>query len=80
MARISRADKIMVDGWRALDTTQSMSPQITRMVDVAWIDPTDLLVLGAPDKDAAIAPFRVSEDASQIIHCGANRTTGTPSS
>ena len=66
LARISRADKIMVDGWRTLNTTQSISPRITRMVDVAWIDPNDLLVLGAPNKDAAIAPFRVAGDASQI--------------
>ena len=66
LARISRADKIMVDGWRTLNTTQSISPRITRMVDVAWIDPNDLLVLGAPSRDAAIAPFRVAEDASQI--------------
>ena len=78
MARISRADKIMVDGWRALNTTQSMSPQITRMVDVAWIDPNDVLVLGAPDKDAAIAPFRVTEDASQISSCGGVGQLGCP--
>jgi len=70
MARISRADKIMVDGWRGLNTTQSISPRITRMVDVAWIDPNDLLVLGAPNHDAAIAPFRVTEDASQITSAG----------
>jgi len=70
MARISRADKIVADGWRTLNTTQSISPRITRMVDVAWIDPNDLLVLGAPNNDAAIAPFRVTEDASQITSEG----------
>jgi hypothetical protein len=67
LARIIRADnKIMVDGWRLLDTTQTNMQQIDRIADVAWLDATELMVLGAARTDAAYAPFRVVEDASQI--------------
>ncbi len=62
----SASDKIMVDGWRPLDTTQTSMPPIGRIADVAWLDATELLVLGAADATTAYAPFRVVEDASQI--------------
>jgi hypothetical protein len=67
LARIVRSDmKVMVNGWRVLHTTQSKMPQISRMTDVAWLDATELLVLGAADPNTALAPFRVVEDASRI--------------
>jgi hypothetical protein len=66
LARIIRADKIIVDGWRPLDTTQSNMPLIARIADVAWLDANELLVLGAADADSAFSPFRVVEDASRI--------------
>jgi hypothetical protein len=67
LARIIRSDKkVMVNGWRVLHTTQSNMPQISRMTDVAWLDATELLVLGAADPNTALAPFRVVEDASRI--------------
>ena len=48
LARIVRSgDKaITVDGWQALDPTQKNMPPVTRMTDVAWLDATNLLVLG----------------------------------
>jgi Lipoprotein LpqB beta-propeller domain/Sporulation and spore germination len=71
LARIIRADnKIMVDGWRPLDTTQANKPQIDRIADVAWLDATELMVLGTAKTDAAYAPFRVVEDASEITKEG----------
>jgi hypothetical protein len=67
LARIIRSDKkVMVNGWRVLHTTQSNMPQISRMTDVAWLDATELLVLGAADPNTALAPFRVVDDASRI--------------
>jgi hypothetical protein len=67
LARIIRSDnKIMVDRWRPLDTTQSNMLQIEKIVDVAWLDPTELLVLGAANPTSALAAYRVVEDASQI--------------
>jgi hypothetical protein len=71
LARIIRSDKrIVVDEWRVLDTTQSDMPQIRRIADVAWLDATELLVLGAADSNTAYAPFRVVEDASRITKEG----------
>jgi hypothetical protein len=71
LARIIRADnKIMVDGWRPLDTTQANMPPIDRIADVAWLDATELMVLGAAKTEAAYAPFRVVEDASRITKEG----------
>jgi hypothetical protein len=68
LARISRtADKITIDGWRPLNTTQTDQPQLLHLRDVAWIDATDLLVLGSPFTSVAPQPFRMSQDASSII-------------
>jgi hypothetical protein len=68
LARISRAaDKITVDGWRPLNTTQTRQPHLLHLQDVAWIDDTDLLVLGSTFASTVRKPFRVSQDASSII-------------
>jgi Lipoprotein LpqB beta-propeller domain/Sporulation and spore germination len=66
LARIVRSDKIIVDGWRALNITQAHMPQIEKIADVAWLDATELMVLGVVDRGTAYAPFRVVEDASRI--------------
>jgi hypothetical protein len=68
MARIIRGkpDSVTVDGWRPVDLTQSGGTQVTRIADVAWLDATELLLLGAATKEAALAPVRVTADASQI--------------
>ena len=68
LARIIRSkDKIAVDSWRALNTTQEGTmPPIGTIRDVAWLDATELLVLGAVPGESAFAPYRVVEDASRI--------------
>ncbi|GAA3602285.1 LpqB family beta-propeller domain-containing protein [Microlunatus ginsengisoli] len=67
LGRISRAaDKIVVNGWRDIDTTQSNLPEIAGITDVAWVDDTTLLVLGTTSGSAVPALFRVSQDASKI--------------
>ncbi|HEX6759188.1 MAG TPA: LpqB family beta-propeller domain-containing protein [Propionibacteriaceae bacterium] len=72
LARIIRADSsIRIEGWRSLDTAQANLPQIARIADVAWLDATELMVLGAAGAaDAPYAPFRVVEDASRITSEG----------
>jgi lipoprotein LpqB-like beta-propeller protein/sporulation and spore germination protein len=70
LARISRSDKITVDGWLPLNTTQSNGLSIDKIRDVAWLDATELLVLGAKAADTAFAPVRVVQDASQITPQG----------
>jgi Lipoprotein LpqB beta-propeller domain/Sporulation and spore germination len=68
LARIIRSgkDKITVNGWRALNTAQSNMPPIRTIADVAWLDGTELLVLGTTYNDSAHIPYRVVEDASRI--------------
>jgi Lipoprotein LpqB beta-propeller domain len=71
LATIIRSDKITVDGWRVLATRQRHNTsQITNIVDVAWRDATELLVLGTAPDDTAAAPYRVAEDASIIAPHG----------
>ena len=66
IARIIRSDKkIIVNGWRALDTTQGTLP-IGKIADVAWRDGTELLVLGAADAATTYTPYQVVADASRI--------------
>ena len=36
------------------------------MVDVAWVNATDMLVLGAETKNAAVVPYEISDDALNI--------------
>ncbi|HET9778227.1 MAG TPA: LpqB family beta-propeller domain-containing protein [Propionibacteriaceae bacterium] len=69
LARIIRSDKdqIVVSGWRALDTAQEGTmPLIGTIRDVAWLDATELLVLGTARGESVFAPYRVAEDASRI--------------
>jgi hypothetical protein len=67
LVRIIRSqDKITVDRWRALNTAQTAMPPIRTIADVAWLDGTELLVLGATYNDSANTPYRVVEDASRI--------------
>ncbi len=49
-----------------LNTRQANMPQIERIADVAWLDATELMVLGAAGADSTFAPFQVAEDASRI--------------
>ena len=71
VARIIRSsDRILVNNWRPLDTTQIVGPQIGIIRDVAWLNATELLVLGAANANTAFAPFRVAMDASRISAYG----------
>ena len=67
LARVIRGDKVRVDGWRPIDLTQTGGTQVTQIADLAWLDASELLLLGAATKNAAMAPVRVTADASQII-------------
>jgi hypothetical protein len=66
LAWIMRGDKVTVDGWRPVNVAQTGGIQITQIADVAWLDATELLLLGAANKDAAMAPVRVTADASRV--------------
>lgn len=66
MARISRSDKITVDGWRPLNTTQPNSSGLTRIRDVAWVTANNLMVLGSVTATGSMVPYQISQDGSQI--------------
>jgi hypothetical protein len=67
LARITRADKVTIDGFRTLETGQDKTPAISIIADVGWTTATDLLVLGGSNPDVALLPYEVSVDASQIV-------------
>jgi Lipoprotein LpqB beta-propeller domain/Sporulation and spore germination len=67
LARIERADKIAVEGWQRLDTTESLQMQLGRLRDVAWINATELMVLGSASDAAVLQTYRISQDASTIM-------------
>ena len=67
LARIIRSqDMITVNGWRALNMEQTTMPPIRTIADIAWLDGTELLVLGTTYNDSAHTPYRVVADASRI--------------
>ena len=70
LARITRTDRLSVDGWLPLDLTRSDIPPLTRIADLSWVDATDLLVLGGESATASLTPHRVSQDASTITPRG----------
>jgi lipoprotein LpqB-like beta-propeller protein/sporulation and spore germination protein len=67
LARIIRSDKPRVESWRRLDTSQS-GTTISEIADVAWFDPTELLVLGKAGGNSTL--FRVVQDASLVTQKG----------
>ena len=67
LARIIRSqDMITVNGWRALNMEQTTMPPIRTIADIAWLDGTELLVLGTTYNNSAHTPYRVVADASRI--------------
>jgi hypothetical protein len=66
LARITRSDKVTVDGWRTLSTSQPNTPGINVIRDLGWLTPNNLLVLGAATNRAAMIPYEISSDASII--------------
>jgi Lipoprotein LpqB beta-propeller domain/Sporulation and spore germination len=67
LARIIRSDQPRVEFWRRLDTSQS-GTSISDVADVAWFDPTELLVLGKTGGNSTL--FRVTQDASLVTQKG----------
>jgi hypothetical protein len=67
LARIIRSDQPRVETWRRLDTSQS-GTSISEITDVAWFDPTELLVLGKAGGNSTL--FRVAQDASLVTQKG----------
>jgi hypothetical protein len=70
LTRVVRADRITVDGWRPIDFTQQWTTQVAQITDVAWLDASELLLIGAPSRDATQLPVRVTDDASRITASG----------
>jgi hypothetical protein len=70
LTRVVRADRITVDGWRPIDLTQEGTTQLAQITDVAWLDASELLLIGAPSKEATQLPVRVTDDASRITPGG----------
>jgi hypothetical protein len=70
IARIVRADRVAVEGWKTIDVTQSNSPQLAQITDVAWLDANELLVLGTPSRDAEPTAVRITAEAARVVEEG----------
>ncbi len=70
LARINRADGVTVEDWRTVDTTQSAKPELARIRDIGWLDPTTVVVLGSSSDKDAFSPYQVSIDGSAIVDEG----------
>lgn len=67
IARIVRGGQLKVDELRPVDVQQEGSTKITRIADVAWLDASALVLLGAAEEDDPYVPVRVVADASKIL-------------
>lgn len=71
IARISRTDGgFAVSGWRTLSGPASGDDQVTDLVDLAWSDATNLVVLAATTQSQKVGPYRVSQDARSASSVG----------
>lgn len=70
IGRISRATAVTVDGWRALDPPISETDSLANLVDVAWSDPTTLVLLGSTRQEAQAAPYRMTQDGWGLTSMG----------
>ncbi|SDU91472.1 Sporulation and spore germination [Microlunatus sagamiharensis] len=70
VGHVDRGDGVEVKGVRELDTRQSDSPQLTQLKDLAWLDATHVMVLGAATAKDTAGPYAVSEDASSVVGQG----------
>lgn len=70
LGRISRSDRVTVDGWRALQTQRSSSAELVRFADVTWSDASTLAVLAASSADGAFSPYLINDDGSQVTSEG----------
>lgn len=66
LLRIGRTGRVTVDGWQPLQLNQSATSNLTRLVDVAWADATNLLVLAGAAGNVPLTPHRIRQDASRI--------------
>jgi lipoprotein LpqB-like beta-propeller protein/sporulation and spore germination protein len=67
LVRIIRSEQPTVEGWRHLDLSRT-GTSISQLVDVAWFDSTELLVLSK--KAGTSTLFRVAQDASLVTQKG----------
>jgi Lipoprotein LpqB beta-propeller domain/Sporulation and spore germination len=67
LARISRTERITVDGLRTLDVRQSRTADIRFLRDVGWLDANNLLVLGATTSTDVLTPYAISQDGYRIM-------------
>ncbi len=66
-ARILRSPKLVVEGWRLLETDSPLTDgAVAEARDLAWSSATELIVLGADGPDGAFGQATVSVDASEV--------------
>ncbi|HET7476479.1 MAG TPA: LpqB family beta-propeller domain-containing protein [Dermatophilaceae bacterium] len=70
IGRINRAGPLTVDGWRTLNPPVSDTEALTSLVDVAWSDPTTLVLLGATTQARQVAPYRITQDGWGLASMG----------
>ncbi|WP_152364687.1 LpqB family beta-propeller domain-containing protein [Microlunatus speluncae] len=71
LARINRVEgRVIIDGWRRLDTAANQGESITQFRDVGWQDESRLVVIGSAGPQTPVGVFQVAQDASTIERLG----------
>ena len=74
LARIVRTSNVSVGDWREITSAQTENTQVSQIADIAWIDATELILLGTPTVNDNLELIRIRDDGSRITS-----TTGEPS-
>lgn len=71
LARINRTQPdVIIDGWRTLPLGEERQPGPSVVVDVGWLDATNLIVLAAEDERRPVKPYRLDEYAAEVTEIG----------
>ncbi len=72
LVTITRGDRLSIGAFRTIQIADAAEAPLTQMVDVGWITSTKVMVLASTGSGAAVEPYGVEQDGSQIQRIGSS--------
>lgn len=72
MATITRGERLSIGAFRAIQLSDAALEPLTQLVDLGWIAPTQVMVLASTGSGAAVEPYGVEQDGSQVTRIGSS--------
>ena len=72
MVTITRGDRLSIGAFREIQLADAALEPLAQLVDLGWIAPTEVMVLASTGSGAALEPYGVEQDGSQISRFGSS--------